>query len=173
MSESKVCEGCERVYRRLRKETDRNWSQRRHCSRDCRFRGPAVVARVMAEETRFQSGSGYVRVFCPWHPSSTDGYVYEHRLIAERTCGRLLASSEIVHHKNGVATDNRPENLQVISHREHRIIHAGTPSDTEVAELLREGKTSRQIIALGVGSHRIVRVRRERERLLAEIAVAE
>ncbi len=65
---------------------------------------------------RLKNGSGYMRL--RW--SVGDGnYVeaYEHRVIAG------LPACE-VHHKNGDKTDNRPENLEVISASDHRKHHA-------------------------------------------------
>ena len=43
----------------------------------------------------------------------------QHRAIIERHIGRKLNDSEIVHHINGIKTDNRIENLVVMQKRDH------------------------------------------------------
>ena len=73
---------------------------------------------------RTKKKSGYIRVMCPDHPRSCPvGYVYEHTLVAEKMLGRSLLSGEVVHHKNHVKDDNRPENLEVLTSSEHAKQH--------------------------------------------------
>lgn len=73
---------------------------------------------------------GYVLLRRPGHHmADVRGYVYEHRLRAEEKIGRPLMDDEHVHHLNEDKSDNRPENLEVLSAAEHRARHRKEGSD--------------------------------------------
>lgn len=52
-------------------------------------------------------------VRCPVHPRANNKYVFEHILVMEEKLGRYLNDKENVHHKNGVKSDNRIDNLEL------------------------------------------------------------
>lgn len=51
------------------------------------------------------------------------GWTKEHRLVAEWVAGRELTDDECVHHVNFVKTDNRPENLRIMTKSDHNSYH--------------------------------------------------
>ncbi len=71
--------------------------------------------------------NGYVRILNREHPRAlSNGYVWEHLLVAESKLRRPLiyfgkgdSRNETVHHINGVKTDNRPENLEILTAPAH------------------------------------------------------
>lgn len=70
---------------------------------------------------------GYILIYAPDHPAVVNRYVPEHRLVMEQVLGRYLEAYEEVHHKNGVITDNRPDNLEVLTKGEHSRLHRLNP----------------------------------------------
>lgn len=71
--------------------------------------------------------NGYVFILLPaddfFRPmADSAGYVREHRLVMAKYLGRNLQSWEIVHHKNQDRTDNRLENLQLVTDDRHKQI---------------------------------------------------
>jgi hypothetical protein len=58
--------------------------------------------------------NGYVRLYEPENPNSNkSGEVLEHVKVMAGLLGRPLTDNEVVHHRNGVRSDNRPENLEL------------------------------------------------------------
>lgn len=68
--------------------------------------------------------SGRIAIKVPDHPKANgSGYVLRARYIMEQKLGRHLLTNEEVHHKNHDKTDDREENLEVLSKSEHAKIH--------------------------------------------------
>ena len=117
----KDCATCGRAFVQIGKGR-----QRLFCSLPCwgiSVRKPTVIK------------NGYALVLMPRHPrADAYGYVRQHRLVMESSIGRPLAAREVVHHRNGIKTDNRIENLELIadnathirSHHRHRASHSNS-----------------------------------------------
>lgn len=55
--------------------------------------------------------------------SNNGNVIFEHRAVMETHLGRKLTDDEVVHHINGDKTDNRLENLQLMTRGEHSTMH--------------------------------------------------
>ena len=70
------------------------------------------------------NAKGHVLILKRNHPlADANGYVLEHRYIMYEHMGRKLNDDEVIHHINENKTDNRLENLQVMTRKEHTILH--------------------------------------------------
>lgn len=117
----------------------------RFCSRPCwigaSYKRP--LDRQHNGKPAVLDNNGYVRIYEPGHPAATrSGWIFEHRHIVEQALGRALANAEHVHHLNHVRDDNRPENLQLLSHSEHSAI-----TGKENGEALKAALEARQQLA--------------------------
>jgi hypothetical protein len=123
-SKDKLCRKCS--GKRLRASFDLNKIEHRE---DCRcMRCQAIQGNLSGVKNPYWKGgrqihgSGYVAVLVPkddpmrcmaWKGRKQPGYVFEHRLVMAKHIGRPLLASETVHHRNGIRTDNRIENLEL------------------------------------------------------------
>lgn len=76
-------------------------------------------------ETKKDAGDGYRFVYTMNGKKSKlgNGWVSEHRLIAEWIAAREISNDEHVHHVNFKKWDNRPENLKIMSAADHLAYH--------------------------------------------------
>lgn len=79
---------------------------------------------------------GYVFIRQGDHPKASNGYVQEHRLVMEQSLGRYLFPNETIHHKNGVKSDNRIENLELWSSNHSDGQRYDDLSDEQLRELI-------------------------------------
>ncbi len=78
---------------------------------------------------------GYKLIRCPEHPfKNIDGFVFEHRLVAEKYLLteensveingiRYLSPQYLVHHKDHNKLNNTPENLLILTPSDHMRLH--------------------------------------------------
>ena len=65
-----------------------------------------------------------------------DRYVYEHHLVWWKNKGTLVPTGFEIHHKNGDHRDNRIKNLQILTSKEHKAIHAQINKNKALREIL-------------------------------------
>jgi len=109
-----ICKQCGKESRKY--EHDGNL----FCNQKCYFKWKKKNPNKRAYKNKIFV-SGYYYLYMPKHPNAIkkNRYIAEHRFIAEKKTGRYLTKNEIAHHINGIKTDNRIENIEVMTFSEH------------------------------------------------------
>lgn len=108
---------------------------------------------------RATNADGYILVLCPSHPNSRPtGYILEQRLVMAQHLGRVLLPNELVHHINQNRTDNRIENLVLITRsghaRRHWTIDGHPPSWKGGKKLIVCASCGKSFVAAGCAHYR-------------------
>lgn len=112
---SRKCYGESRVGMKLSEATKKKMSDRHRGELNHEWKGGRYVGK-----------DGYVKV----RDIESKKYIREHQLVMEKHIGRKLVKGEVVHHINQVKTDNRLENLRLMSISEHMKLHRRIEGDS-------------------------------------------
>lgn len=142
VKKNKKCEWCECDFYKRKKESNPRFLKRRFCSVGCRLEwqrdwytndNPIKYVDNSGENNPMYGVRG--NKSHNWNGGvhkRKDGYVrrtinskriLEHRYVMQKQIGRNLNDYEIVHHINGDNSDNRIENLQIMTQSEHAKLH--------------------------------------------------
>lgn len=119
MNDTSICAHCGNTFR-----IKNPYNTNKYCGNPCRYAHKVGEHGPHWKGGQPVTGNGYVREYCPDHPyADPDGYVLQHRLVVERSIGRVLDPKEQVHHRDQNKQNNELPNLEVLSPKEHNRLH--------------------------------------------------
>jgi flagellar basal body rod protein FlgC len=107
-------------------------NHQKYCSKSCSVKAQHQRGEIGFEKShvnwkggiRIDKRYGYILIWKPEHPlAHKDGYVYEHRLKMQNE----LFDGAIVHHRDGNASNNERDNLEIVTRGQHNKIHIRNP----------------------------------------------
>ena len=150
---------------------NKGWFKKRHrinIGRKCRKSTRMEISNSLSGEKHFNwkggkilDVNGYILIKTRDHPfANVNGYIFEHRFIMEKHIGRYLSPEEVVHHINGIVTDNRIENLRLFKNdSEHMSFHKTNTKFTyaqvlKIKNLYQQGEINQRELAKMFNVHR-------------------
>lgn len=127
-NEIKQCETCLKDFFKPQFYSWKEWKSKKYCSRKCYWKTVSPKMKGKSHPCKKKgTGNGWLHKNSGYrvmiHPISGKK-ILEHRYFMECKLGRILQRNEQVHHINHVRSDNRIDNLILMSSKAHHKLHS-------------------------------------------------
>lgn len=111
------------------------------CCHSCKNKLPYSKKHSSQEYTKTMHYNGYINLYFGKNTGNImcdkRGCILEHRYIMSNHIGRPLSRYEHVHHINGIKTDNRIENLELLNSSKHVLISRQQSRINQLEDFIR------------------------------------